>query len=447
MRLKIKFITALSSIIMLATPAFSQYSSSSYFMTDNWQSSMLNPAITPEHGYILIPTLGHFGVNIGSSNLTLENLFYPNPNGAGIVPFYDIDIDKSSLINSLDTNNHICGDISMAILGAGFYTNNIFWNIGVNTKATCDSSIPKGAFELAALSREDSSYSLKDLSISSTSYIETYVGASLQINKKLSVGARIKFLMGFYNIDVNYDHFDILLKNSEWKISSSGMFNATAMGLSLKEDIDGFDFDGLEFEPKIQVVGYGAGVDFGVNYNLLEELSLSLAVTDLGFISWEGDQTISAEASSNYTFSGYNTSDENSLSDFDIDELLRFKSVEAEDRKTSLNTQINAAVEYRFLDDKMAAGLLYSSIFRCNYTKNEITSLVSFRPLEYLTANVSYAFIGKQIGAALNIHTNWINFFVGADYIPTSLTPQYLPIKAANFSFYSGIGIPLTKRK
>ncbi len=445
MRIRTKIAAALSLIVMLSTPAFAQYSSLSYFMGDNYQSSMLNPALSPERGYILLPIIGGTGFNVSSNAITVDDLFYSNPNGGGIVPFYDVDIDKTTLLNSLCENNYINADFSTTIFGMGIHTKSIFWDFGINAKASADISIPKGAFELAALSREDGSYSLENLNVSMTQYIETYLGASFNINEKLSMGIRAKFLMGFYNAQLNYDRFDITLNSSMWEISASGMFNATAMGVSLRGDE--FEFDALDIEPTFGIMGYGAAIDLGFNYDILDNLSLSVAVTDLGLISWDGNSTIAAETSSGYSFSGYNESDDSSLSDFDVDELLRFESVNGEGRTTYLNSKISAAAEYRFLDDKMAAGVLYTANLRQNYTKQEVTALLSLRPANFFTANISYSFLANQIGAAVNLHTGWINIFAGMDYIPTRVTPQYVPIKSNNVSLFAGVAIPLLARK
>ncbi len=445
--MKIRFIAALTLLLALCNMGYAQYSLNGYFMPESTQSNMLNPAFTPDHGYFLLPVIGGTGAQVSSNSLSIDKLFYNNPTGENnLVWFLDVDIDKSDLINSLADDNYISSDITTTIFGAGFHRKNVFWSYGVNLRATSDLSIPSGVFDLAVLNQADNVYDINNLNASLSAYLESYVGASFNIGK-VAVGAKVKFLMGLLDASIEYDNMQFALNDNEWSISSKGHIDATAAGLSLKNELSGFSFDNLDYAPKFGISGYGLGFDLGASYDICKNLTISASALDLGFITWNKSNSISAESASSYTYSGAIFSSNGAENEnFDIDDILTFNDTESQNRTRSLNSTFNVAAEYRMLGDRIAAGVLYTSRLRLGYTENEITAVASFRPTGWLTANASYSFMESQIGAAINLHPCWINLFVGMDYIPSSVTTQYLPISESRINMYVGVAIPLASK-
>ncbi|MFI3299525.1 MAG: DUF5723 family protein [Rikenellaceae bacterium] len=444
-----RLIVAFILTATFSTPAYSQYITTSYFMEQNWQSNMLNPAFAPSQGYVLIPVIGGTSFNVGSNSLTIDKLFYQNPNGSGLVSFLDVDIDKSLLLSAVKDNNNISADFSTTLFGVGFYKNDIFWNFGMNLNVSSDVNIPGGFFDLVALNQADGVYNLSNLNVNASAMLETYVGANFKIGDRLTLGARVKALLGVANVTANYDDLQININDSEWTISANGDFDATGAGLSLDNGTQDFSLENLEYEPEVKFSGFGLGFDLGASFELLDNLTLSMSVLDLGFMNWGKENTISGVSNSDFIYTGATFTDDGMLESesIDLDNIISFDEVEATGRTQSLKTTINIGGEYRFLNDKMAAGLLYSAKFRYGYTKHEVTTVVSGRPFSWFTANLSYSIVAGQLGAALNFHPSWINFFIGTDFIPFKLTPQYLPVSSSNVNVYAGIGIPIGKKR
>lgn len=68
-------------------------------------------------------------------------------------------------------------------------------------------------------------------------------------------------------------------------------------GLELQEEegkdyVTDFDFD----SGKLGIAGYGFGIDLGASYKILDNLTVSASVLDLGFISWSKSSTKIASA-------------------------------------------------------------------------------------------------------------------------------------------------------
>ncbi len=449
MKIFSRLFLALTAVMMLMPSAFGQYTSTSYFMPSSTQSGMLNPSFAPDRGYVQLPVIGGTALSFGSNTLSFDKLFYANPNGEGIVSFLDVDIDKAFLLSAVEDNNNVNADFATTIFGIGFYSGDTFWSFGSNLRVTNDMNIPGGVFDLVALNQDNGVYNIDHLSVNTSAYLENYVGASFKIGDKVTVGAKVKVLLGLMDATAYYDNMQVIVNGSEWSITTDGYLDATAAGIGLDDEDAGLSLDNITYNPEFNLSGFGLGFDFGATYDPIEDLSISLAVLDLGFINWGEENTLSGVSAGSYIYSGAIFSDDGDYTGdvSDIDDILSLDEVDAKSRMTSLKTTINVGAEYRFLNDKMAAGLLYSAKFRYGYTKHEATAALSLRPSSWFTANASYAFIAGQMGAAINLHPSWINIFVGADYIPTKVTPQYLPLESSNINLYAGIAIPLSKRK
>ena len=55
----------------------------------------------------------------------------------------------------------------------------------------------------------------------------------------------------------------------------------------------------FEFESKdMGIAGYGFGIDLGASYKIMDNLTVSASILDLGFISWSKSSTQIANANS-----------------------------------------------------------------------------------------------------------------------------------------------------
>ena len=74
-----------------------------------------------------------------------------------------------------------------------------------------------------------------------------------------------------------------------WKVLSKDWNWYTKIG---QDYIGDFDFD----SGKLGIAGYGFGIDLGVSYKIMDNLTVSASVLDLGFISWTKGATKIASA-------------------------------------------------------------------------------------------------------------------------------------------------------
>lgn len=445
-------------------PVSAQQLRTSYFMDKSIARLAMNPAFRPERGYVLIPGIGSLGTSYTSNGLSLDDVLFTR--GDKLVTFLDGSVDADDFLKRVRRNNQFNFDVATNLLSAGWFAGRGFWTADISVKGVTTLRAPKSLFEFMKKGNGESGqvYHIRDVNIYADSYLEAAVGYSRPVNKRLVVGGKLKFLTGIANIDASIDHLRAELFEDRWKITSSGRMNATMKGLSPtfgldsrdQEYIDDFDFD------TPGAGGFGVAVDLGATYRLLPELTVSAALIDFGFIRWSGARTVSGRASGEFDFDGFdlaigdNQHDTPSMSDQfeqrkdELNELFHFRETAASGRTRMLRATLNLGAEYSIFSNTLGFGLLSSTRFYYPKAATELTASVNYRPLDWVSASLSYSFVHsdfKTFGWALNFSPSFIHFFMGSDFMFTKVTPQFVPVSAHAMSAYVGIGIPLGRSR
>ena len=173
--------------------------------------------------------------------------------------------------------------------------------------------------------------SISNFGASLESYLEAGFNYSFPLlNDRLYIGVRGKFLAGLARAQVNYDQFDISLQQDRWAVVTKGTIDVTADGTSVTPDPETgiFQFSDIDYKPR-KPAGYGFAVDLGATYDILPNLQASLAVTDLGFISWDKNSTVSGVSTQQTEFTGVTVPDDGSEStpDFAQERLKRLSAL------------------------------------------------------------------------------------------------------------------------
>lgn len=414
--------------LLLGMTMHAQYLRTSYFMEGTSSRLELNPGLQPMRGYFNIPVLGSFNVGTSSNVLGINDIVDVLDSGEDI--FLNDD-----LYSRLKSDNRLNVNLKTDVLSFGWYAGKGFWNVNVGLRADVGASIPQSMFEYLRRvnNTEDINGSFSNMNFNLNAYAEIGLGYSRQITEKLSVGGRVKVLLGIARAEMAVDNFDIYVDDAltngdytelnPYQTYGSATVNArvsTTMkggGLSFDEttgQIDGFDIDGSNFG----IAGAGFGIDLGASYKVWDNLTVSAAVLDLGFIKWkEGETTVAAPANGSFEVTGSNYQD---FLDGDFLSMDRFNFVQdkeaAEDTKTTLASTILLAGEYGLLDNKLSVGAIYTARFAEPKTLNELTFSATYRPKNWFNIAASYSPIqagGKSFGLALKLGA----LFLGTDYM------------------------------
>ena len=314
-------------------------------------------------------------------------------------------------------------------------------------------------------------------------YTEIGVGYARAINDRLTVGGKVKALLGIGNLKLDVKSMNVKtnisgisgvngLENIDWANMTqdqiSQIMNATKAeasidvdaslessfkGLKLKQDdpndpnspITDFDFESGD----MGIAGYGAAIDLGASYKLLDNLTVSAAILDLGFISWSKGSTTMASANTD-GLNNMNLKDEEQLRKFaDIvgsGEVLNYDMLNlttdptgSKSRKTWLHSTLVFGAEYALLNNWLVVGALSTTRFTKPKAMSELTLSANIRPKNYFNVAVSYSMLqsaGKSFGLAVKLGP----LFVGTDYM-------FFGSNTKTINGFLGVSIPLNKRK
>ena len=130
-------------------------------------------------------------------------------------------------------------------------------------------------------------------------YNSFYVGAAVNVNEKLNVGARLKAINGIANVNTKQLQLGFYTDSTsipafETNLQADVFLQTSGMGLIS---------DSLDFNPMLNT---GFAFDFGANYKYNEQLEFSFALNDIGRISWaeENNEDYTTDGQVEYIIEG-----------------------------------------------------------------------------------------------------------------------------------------------
>ena len=285
------------------------------------------------------------------------------------------------------------------------------------------------------------------------SYAEVGLGFARNITDRLAVGGKVKMLLGIGNLKLNINQIHVETPSvgssgvtSKASIQVDATLENSSKLLELPENENGDYIDEIDFG-SFGFAGYGGAIDLGVSYKLLDKLTLSASVLDLGFIKWSKSNTSIARANAEQTYDLLDPASQqefmnivNSGEILNYD-MLKLKTEEASEksRTRGLTSTMVLGAEYALLNDWLVVGALYTGRFAKPKTLNELTFSACIRPTNAFNVAASYSVLqgaGKTFGLALKLGP----FFAGTDYM-------FFGKNTKNVNAYLGVSIPLGKQK
>lgn len=470
-----KFIGAFLLMMVCVLPANAQFLRTSYFMEGTHYRQQLNPALIPTQGYFNIPVVGSLNAAASSNSLGTQDIIDIIDNSDG---FYN----NPDFMNRLSSNNRLNVNVNTDILSLGWYKGQNFWSVNVGARVDVGAQIPKSMFSFLhdidqeGFSWNNSKFDIGQEELNINAYAEVGVGFARAINERLTIGGKAKLLLGAGNLNLKVNGINVdanlpenignitdinQIRNYHAKMNVSARLESSFKGMDLVENtsdpdpkkhyIDDFDFNGFG------IAGYGGAIDLGASYKILDNLTVSASVLDLGFIKWSKGSTSIATAKGNMDYDGkdYALTPEG-LQDFQQDaqefmrrveggdvlnyEMLQLQKEDVtESRTTSLHSTVVIGAEYELLDKWLAIGALSTTRFTKPKTQTEITLSANIRPKSWLNAAISYSMIqsaGKSFGLAVKLGP----LFIGTDYM-------FFGKNTKTVNGFVGISVPLGGKK
>ncbi len=414
-------------------PANSQQVNTMYFMDNVPVRNYLNPAFQPYSNFYLgFPVLGFTQLSAGNNSLTLKDFAYMQ-NGIPI-NFLSPGGNLTNFYNALEPTTSLYTNVQLNLLNFGFRTGKSYWNFSLSERVDGQIGIPKDFMKLILFGTPDINnniFNFKTLGADVTAYTEAGLGYSRIINDQWSVGAKLKLLVGTGNVSTSIKNLDFQAGIDQWTLKGQGSVNVSAPGqITIGNNLQSFSYaqptSAMDF---IKPSGLGGGIDLGLTFKPIKDLTLSAAVTDLGLISWTNAKNINF--STDYTFTGLGnitgtTNLEGTvLSDSLLNALKNSNttSVTSNGYTTYTTPKINVGAEYAFFENKLSVGVLSRTMLHNSSVYEEVTASINGRPVNWFDLSLSYSVMNgrmSNIGAGLGLRTWILHWFLSADYIPLS---------------------------
>lgn len=423
-------------LLLLSPAAHAQYLRSAYFIEGSNARTQLNPALQPQRSYFILPVIGSLATEVSSNSLGIKDVTDLFDSGNN---FYNED----KFYNNLKSFNHLNVNINTSIISFGIKNGKGFWSFNLSARGSVEASISKSMFDyLRAIDNEDynwkngQSIDIENNRLQMNYYTEIGAGYSRMINQRLTIGGKIKLLLGMGDLNMKINKLHVYGKedgiNSEYQFQSDAELNTSAKGLEMEENEKGYVND-LDYN-SYGISGYGTGIDLGASYKLLDNAILSASLTDLGFISWTKGNTQTATSTNDIIINKDNY--DKSPDIFDMD-LYGLKKQESKSRSTSLSPTLTVAGEYDLFQRKLGLGLLSTNRFGKINTYSELTLSATYRPNDIINACLSYSMLneGKTWGMAIKAGP----LLIGTDYL-------YLGENSKHVNAFIGMSFTLGKK-
>lgn len=456
MKQKVIISAAMAAMILLPTALRAQDLSSGYFVEDYTYRYQMNPAFGNSQNFISMPALGNLNVGL-HGNLGISDVLY-NVDGK-TTTFMNPKLSSDEVLKNINDVNRIGTLDKIGILSAGFKAFGGYNTVSINAVADVSVKVPGEMFNLLKNGVANKTYDLGDLRASGVAYGEIAFGHSRQVMKGLRVGATLKFMLGGGYMDAHMRNANLVLGENEWTVTTDADLRSSVKGLTYKTKVNdhtghryvnGIDVDGTGLN------GFGMALDLGAVYETpVKGLTVSLALLDLGFISWNNDMLATTNGEKTFTTDKYTfNADDDAPNSFskewdrlrdDFSAIYELDDMGDQGGRTSMpHATLNIGVQYALpMYNKLTFGLLNTTRLAGDFTTTDFRLSANIAPCRIFSGgvNLGVGTFGASFGWVANLHLTGFNFFLGMDRVPGKLCKQGVPL-SSNAQVTMGINFP-----
>ena len=439
-----KRILWIALFFVICTGAAGQNSQVMYYMNIP-QNHLLNPALrSTNSAYIGFPGLTSVNINIDNNFLNFSDVFLKGKQSSdSILAFLHSDFNVDRFISKLREVNSIEPEVSIQLFGAGFSIGkDLYAFVDVIDRVEGNIFFPKALFELGFKGNDQffgTKVDLSALSMDVRYFREIGMGFSKNFSDRLRIGVKGKLLFGIATASLKTNQLSITpvddfshTFDTDMELNISGPVSFVTDSENHIEDVN---FDETKFDSRDGIQSFltntsnpGFGLDIGAEYKILDRLTVSAAVTDIGFIKWKTDLS-NVYIRDQVEFGGLNM-EEVYDGTITIDEL--FESLgDTLDKYMTLNNSpdpfktvlpMGVTVGGKFdITNRISIGLLSSSKIIGDQIKQSVTLSGNVNIWNALMASLSYTASNNRydnLGAGIALRGGFFQFYAVADRIP-----------------------------
>jgi hypothetical protein len=423
----------------------SQISRSAFFLEEIPAANMLNPAFHPDcNYYISIPLVSSFYLGF-ESPFTFDELTEKWESGDSLY------IDRESVMGALENKNYFSFELYNELGRGGVRFGRHFIHLSIAKVFSTKFAFEKEFAALMLYGNGHDQYIGKLLNFNNSalnmnSYHEFALGYSIRIGDKITLGTRLKYLNGAFNIWTEKTNITLftddqpnfaITASSDIMIHTSSTISSFNNLIKQVSNYKWFDLTG----------NHGYGFDLGLDYEPSKKVKLSASITDIGWIRWKENvkNFKSVNPGVEYTFDGFEISDFIRNGSFRdtlniLDTIVDHFGLETthEPYTSHLNPKIYVGTLWRMTRRDDAGFLLRTDIAE-DHLQLSFTLNYSHHFGKVLTVNANYSWINQNfynIGLGLVAKLGPVQLYALNDMIIGLIDAQ----KARNYNFQFGIG-------
>jgi outer membrane protein OmpA-like peptidoglycan-associated protein len=402
---------------------------------------MYNMQFVPQRTYTNVANLPASKVNIG---LPIISSMYFNVGNSGfkytdlIRKRHDdsLYIDTENMLSKLNPNNYLTGSVQSDLISVGFKVKEKnYISINITEKVHTRFRYPKDLIEFAwrgngALLDRELHF---NLGFNMMHYTEYGASFTRQINDKLSIGGRLKYLNGKENIWT--EKFDVRLttESKHFAITAQSDILINTAGVADTTAFQNFSPTKYMFKRS----NNGAGADLGANYKLNDKFSFSASVNDIGFISWNAHvrNYRSKNPGATFTYEGVDIvkffNDSTSIDkafENTIDSISGTFAIEetSNSYRTWLTPQIYLGGNYQ-INEKSDVGLLFYGQIFDKALRPGVSLSYNARLGNVFSASAAYSIYNRSytnLGLGISLNLGPLQWYIMTDNIVGFIVPQ-----------------------
>ncbi|MDP4240620.1 MAG: DUF5723 family protein [Bacteroidota bacterium] len=379
---------------------------SMYYMQQVPESSYGNPAFMPGFKfYLTIPPFQTVYGAYHNSGFSYNDVVTKRADDSLV-------FDQNKLLKAIGNNNDVGFTASEDAFALGFKAGKNYISFSLGVRASFNFHYTKDLMSL--LINGNAPFIGKTVEISGAkiygiAYTEAGIGFAREINSKLKVGARLKYLWG--DAAINSENSKITLTTDPVTYALSVVSDVHLdLAYATKHKDNGDEI----FDPRGMFKNPGVALDLGGEYKVNDKLSVNASILDIGSITWKEKVTnyVSSVANNNFTFNGLNVDNlfsKNSNIDSTFANLGdtikdKFKVKELHNSfKTSLVKRVNIGATWQ-LDNRNLAGIVIRNEFFAGSYNPSVTLSLNHQFGRILSGTITYSYIDRSltnIGAGL----------------------------------------------
>ena len=373
-------------LLLMISWSYSQISYSTYHQKNNTSKLHFNPVL-----FVADSITKHIDIQSFALETNL-NFRYSDLIQKGTGDLADsLVLDFNRFRKALDKKNYLDISGEVLLVQFGFVSNpedyevddeikkrmRSYYGFGIRQRATGGFSFDQNYIELLTQGNGpfyDQNFSTGHARINSSVYSELSATYAREINNKLWLGLRLKYLLGGFNITTNKLSLSLRGNELDNELEVGAQADIRVSG-PIEFTLDAYDLvDEISVDSTSQIFSTdnpGYAVDLGLVYTFSPKLVLSAAVTDIGQIRWKNEvKQLTLDTTYRYTGADF--------SDSIDDQADNYKS--PEDVLDELTEDIKNEFSFQLAEDSYTEKLPYT-----------VSMGAEFRVLKNLDFGVMYA--------------------------------------------------------